>query len=141
MVQLLLFMKTALHSMNWNIKSNIWNSLHETNGKYENLNNMKSQLHYCDTTYYSFSYVVNAVHEYFEVTYSHLQISQHQASLRHQNFTVSYHSYITLVPQSILQLQLYFGCTLYSINNSRSTKIRVGWNGGLPLHVPNLKCF
>jgi len=47
----------------------------------------------------------------------HLQISQHQASLKHENFTVSYHSYPTLLPQHILQLQLHFSCTLYSINN------------------------
>jgi len=30
---------------------------------------------------------------------------------------------------------------LYSINNLRFTKIRVCWNGGLPLHVPDLKMF
>jgi len=45
----------------------------------------------------------------------HLQISQHQASLKHENFTLSYHT--TLLPQNILQLQLHFSCTLYSINN------------------------
>jgi len=38
---------------------------------------------------------------------------------------------ITATPQNILQLQLHFTCTLYSINNFRFTKIRVGWNGGL----------
>ena len=47
----------------------------------------------------------------------HLQISQHQAHLKHENFTVSYHSYPTLLLQNILQLQLHFSCTLYSINN------------------------
>jgi len=31
----------------------------------------------------------------------HLQISQHQARLKHENFTVSYHSYPTLLPQNI----------------------------------------
>jgi len=64
----------------------------------------------------------------------HLQISQHQASLKHENFTLSYQSYITFLPQSILQLLLHFSCTLYSINNLRFTKIRVCWNGELPLH-------
>jgi len=52
--------------------------------------------------------------EYFTVTDSHLQISQHQASLKHENFTESYHSCTTLLPQTILQLQLHFSCTLYS---------------------------
>jgi len=33
-----------------------------------------------------------------------------------------------------LQPQLHFICTLYSINSLRFTKIRVGWNGELPLH-------
>jgi len=50
------------------VRCNIWNSLHETNGKYENLNSMKSHLHYYYTTYYRCSYVANSVHEYFEVT-------------------------------------------------------------------------
>ena len=74
-------------------------------------------------------------------TYLHLQISQHQASSKHENFTLSYHSYTSLLPQNILQLQLHFGCTLYSINNLRFTKIRVSWNGELPLYVPNYKMF
>jgi len=91
------------------------------------------------TTHYRCSYMVNSVHEYFAETDSHLQISQHQASLKHENFTESYHSYTTLLPQNILQL--HFSCTLYSINNLRFTKIRVNWNGGLPLHVPNFKLF
>jgi len=69
--------------------------LHETNGKYENVNSMKSQLHYYHTTYYSCSYVVNSVHEYFTATDSRLQISQHQASFKNENFTVSYHSHAT----------------------------------------------
>jgi len=46
-----------------------------------------------------------------------LQISQHQASLKHENFTLSYHSYTTLLPQNILQLQLHFSCTPYNIKN------------------------
>jgi len=99
---------------------------------------MKSQLHYHHTIYYHRSYVVSSVHGYFAVTDSHLQISRHQASLKHKSFTVSYQSYITLLPQNILQLQLHFSCTLYNINNWRYTKVRVSWNGGLPLHVPNL---
>jgi len=61
----------------------------------------------------------------------------HQASSEHENFTESYHIYITLLLQNILQLQLHFSCTLYSINNLRFTEIRESWNGGLPLHVPN----
>jgi len=52
----------------------------------------------------------------------HLQISKHHASLKHEYFTVSYHSYTTLLPQNILQLQLPFSCTLYSINNLRFKK-------------------
>jgi len=71
----------------------------------------------------------------------HSQISQHQARLKHENFTVSYLSYPTLLPPNILQLHLHFSCTLYSINNLRFTKFSVGWNGGLPLHVPNFKMF
>jgi len=70
-----------------------------------------------NTLAYSCSYIVNSVHEYFAVTDSHLQIPQHQASLKHENFTVSYHSYTTSLPQNILQLQLHFSCTLYSRNN------------------------
>ena len=120
---------------------NICNSLHETNGKYENLNSIKSQLHYHHATYYSCSYVVNSIHQYFMETDFHLQISQHQARLKHENFTVSFHSYPTLLPQNILQLQLHFCCTLYSIKNLRFTKIRVRWNGELPPHVPNFKMF
>jgi len=70
----------------------------------------------------------------------HFQISQHQARLKHENFTVWYHSYPTLLSQNILQLQLHSRCTLYSINNLRFTKIRVSCNGELPL-VPNFKMF
>ena len=119
----------------------ICNSLHETNGKYENLNSIKSQLHYHQVTYYSWSYVVNLIHDHFMETDLHLQISQHQASLKHENFSLSYHSNATLLPQNILQLQMHFSCTLYSINNLRFTNIRVSWNGELPLHVPNYKIF
>jgi len=86
--------------------------------------------------YCSCIYVVNFVHEYFMETDLHLQISQHKASLKPENLTLSYHSYTTLVPQNILQLQLYFSCTLYSINNLRFTKIRFSWND-----VPNYKMF
>jgi len=68
----------------------------------------------------------------------HLQVLQHQASLKQENS--HYHITATL-PQNILQQQLHFVCTLYSINNLRFTKIRVGWNGELPLHVPNFKMF
>jgi len=123
------------------VRCNIFNSLHETNGKYENLNSIKSQLHYHHAIYYSCSYVVNSIHEYFMETDLHFQISQQQAHLKQEKFTVSYHSYSTLLPQNILQLQLQFSCTLYSTNNLRFTKIRVSWNGELPLHVPNFKMF
>jgi len=58
--------------------------MYETNGKCENLNSMKSQLHYYHTIYYSCSYVVNSVHEFFAVTDLHLQITQHQSSLTHE---------------------------------------------------------
>jgi len=109
------------------------------NGKLENLNSMKSQLHYYHSTYYSCSYVVNFIHEYFMETDLHLQISQPQGSLKHENFTLSYHNYTTLQPQNILQLELRCSCTLYSINIWSFTKIMVSWNGELPLglHVPN----
>jgi len=39
----------------------------------------------------------------------HLQVSQHQASLKQENFTLPYHSDTTA---NILQLQLHFICTL-----------------------------
>jgi len=41
------------------------NSLHETNGKYETLNSMKSQLRYYHTKYCSCSYLVNCIYQYF----------------------------------------------------------------------------
>ena len=119
---------------------NIWNSLHETKEKYQNLNSIKSQLHYYQAPYYRCRYVVNFVHEYLVETDSHLQISQSPASLKQENVTVSYHSYTTSLSQNILQLQLHFTYTLYSINNLRFTKFRVSWNGGL-LHVPNCEMF
>jgi len=97
------------------------------------LNSIKSQLHYHHATYYSCSYVVNFIHECFMETALHLQISQYDASLKHENFTLSYHSYTTLLLRNILQLQLHFSCTLYSINNLRFTKIRDSWNGELRL--------
>jgi len=80
---------------------------------FENLNSIKSQLHYHHGTYYSCSYVVNSIHEHFMETDLHLQVSQHQASLKHENFTPSYHSYTTLLPQNILQLRLHFRCSLH----------------------------
>ena len=121
----LLFKKTSFHSIKlkqYNLAGcNIRSSLHETNGKYENLNSIKSQLHYHHAIYYSCSCVVNFIHVHFMETDLHLQISQHQASFKYENFTVSYHSYTTLLPQNILQLQLHFSCTLCSINNLRFT--------------------
>jgi len=80
------------------------------------------KLHYHHATYYSCNYVVNFIHEYFMETDMHLQISQHQSNLKHENFTLSYHSYTTLLPQNNLQLQLHFSCTLYNISNLRFTK-------------------
>jgi len=119
-----LFMKTSFHSIKLKQQNlagcNICNSLHETNRKYENLNSTKSQLHYHHALYYSCSYEVNFIQEYFMETDLHLQTSQHQASLKHENFTLSYHT--TLLPQNILQLQLHFCCTL---NNLMFTKMRV----------------
>jgi len=80
-----LFMKTSFHNIKlkqWNLAGcKICNSLHETNGKYENFS-IKSQLHYHHPTYYSCSYVVNFIHEYFMETDLHLQVSQHQASFK-----------------------------------------------------------
>jgi len=112
-------MKAAFHGIKlkqWNLaECKICNSLHETKGKYENLNSIKLQLQYHHATDYSWSYVVNFIHEYFMETDLHLQISQHQVSLKHESFTLSYHSSTTLLPQNILQL--HFSCTLYSINN------------------------
>jgi len=71
----------------------------------------------------------------------HLQISQRQASLKHETFTLSYHSYTALLPQNILQLQLHFSCTLYSINNLRFKKL--GLVGIVSYHYMFLiiKCF
>jgi len=73
----------------------------------------------------------------------HLQISQHQASVKHENFTLSYHSYTALLPQNILQLQLHFTCTLYSINNLRLQKL--GLVGMVSCHYDYMfliiKCF
>jgi len=56
------------------------------------------------------SYVIHFIHEYFMEKDLHLQMShsQHQASLKHENFTLSYHSYTTLLRQKILQLQVHF---------------------------------
>jgi len=119
------YVNFTITALNWNNK--IWQDaaceIHCT----KQTENMK---YICD-------YVVNSVHEHFAETDSHLHTSQHQASLKHENFTVSYHSHTTLPPQNILQLQLHLSCTLYSINNLRFTKIRVSWNGELPFHVPN----
>jgi len=42
----------------------------------------------------------------FMETDLHLQISQHQAHCKHENFTVSYHSYPKLLPQN-MQLHLH----------------------------------
>jgi len=65
----------------------------------------------------------------------------YQASLEHENVTELYHSYIKLLPQNILQLQLHFSCTLYSINNLKFTKIRVVGIVGYHYMFLILKCF
>jgi len=103
--------------------------LHETNVKYENLNSMKSQLHYYHTTCCRWSYLVNSVHEYFTATDSHLQISQHQVNLKTENFTVSYHSYTyyynkticscTSSTTTMITSQKWIISTLWSKNNSQ----------------------
>jgi len=76
----------------------------------------------------------------------HLQISQHQAHFKNENCTVSYHSYE--LPH--ITTAKHFAATatfqLYTLHFTASTiwglqKIRVGWNGELPLHVLILKCF
>jgi len=138
--------KLHFTALNWSNK--IWQdaafAIHymKQTENFENLNSIISQLHYHHATYYSCTYVVNFIHEHFMETDLYLQVSQHQASLKYENFTLSYHSYTTLVPQNILQLQRHFSCTLYSINNLRFKKIRVSWNGELPLlHVPSFKMF
>jgi len=74
----------------------------------------------------------------------HLQISQLQASLKHENFKLSSHSYTTLLPQNVLQLQKHV-----SVHFTASTIW--GWQKlglvgmvsltELPLHVPNYKMF
>jgi len=65
-------MKTSFQSIKlkqWNLAGcNIYNSLHETNGQYENLNSIKSRLHYHHATYYHFSFVANFIREYFMET-------------------------------------------------------------------------
>ena len=74
----------------------------------------RSYWNVCNMSFLSFALAVIFIIKFME-TDLHLQISQHQASLKHENFTLSYHSYTTLPPQTILQLQLHFSCTLYNI--------------------------
>jgi len=109
-------------------RCNICSSLHETNGKYENLNSIKSQLHCHHATYYSCSYVVNLIHVLHGNRFALASLT---TSSKFETRKLSYRSYNTAKQ---LQLQLHFICTLYSITNLRFTKIRVGWNGELPLH-------
>jgi len=78
-----------------------------------------------NTLAYSCSYIVHSVHEYFAVTNSHLQILQHQASLKHENFTVSYRSYpnlnevVSVVPNFIWAVVI---CpNIYNIANLNET--------------------
>jgi len=86
-------------------------------------------------------YAIHCILLFFLSTDLHLQILQHQARLKHENFTVSYHSYPTLLPQNILQLRLHFNCAFYNINNLRFAKIKVSWDGELPLHIPNFQIY
>jgi len=44
--------------------------------------------------------ITNHIHGYFLETDSHLQTSQHQASLKHENLTVSYHKHTTLLTKN-----------------------------------------
>jgi len=76
---------------------------------------MKSQLQYYHTKYCSCSYLVNCICEYFTAADSHLENSQHQANLKHENFAVSYHSYTTLLPQNNLQLHIDKVLTLITL--------------------------
>jgi len=46
------------------------------------------------------------LYEYFTAPGSHLQISQHQANVKHETFTVSYHSYTTFLPQNNWRLYI-----------------------------------
>jgi len=71
----------------------------------------------------------------------HLQISQPQASLKRENFTLSYHCYTTLLPQNILQLQLHLvvhftASTIWGLP-------KLGLIGMVSYHynVPNYKMF
>jgi len=74
----------------------------------------------------------------------HLQISQHQASLKHENFTLSYHSYTTLLPQNIFQLQLHFSCSLHFATSPMWGSQKLGLVGMVSYYYNMfliLKCF
>ena len=93
---------------------------------------------------YSCSYVVKSIHEYLMETDLHLQISQNQARLKHENFTVSYRSYPTSLLLNILQLQLQYilvvhftASTIWGLQKSEL----VGMVSYHYLHVPNYKMF
>ena len=83
--------KLHFTALNWNVW--IWqDAIYEIHcmKQTENMKTWtaKSQLLYYHTTYYSWSYVVDSAHECFAETFSHSKISQHQASFKHENFTV-----------------------------------------------------
>ena len=102
LISVMQYCSWKLHFTAFNWSNEIWQdaiyAIHcmKQTENMKNLNSIKSQLHYHHATYYSCSYVVNFSHEYFMETDLHLQISLHQASLKHENFTLSYHSYTTL---------------------------------------------
>ena len=89
-------------------------------------NEITATVHYYHTTYCSCSCLVDSVHECFTATNSHLYMSQHQASLKHENLTLSYHSYASLLPQNNLQLQIkyYFHWQIHNIESKRSYYLR-----------------
>jgi len=88
-------------------RCNMWNSLHETNGKYDSLNSMKSQLQYYHTTYCSCSYLVNCIYEYFtatDFTLANFTLWSKFETRKHHRIISQY---TTLLPQNNLQLHIH----------------------------------
>jgi len=67
----------------------------------------------------------------------HLQVSQHQASLKQENFTLSFQSYTT-AKHFAATATFYFYTLQYQ--QFEVCKIRVSWNGELPLHQGFTTC-
>jgi len=137
-------MKTSLHSINLKQKylagCNIWNSLHETNGKCENLNSMKSHLHYYHTTYYRCSYAVNSIHEYFAMTdicksNNIKQVSNMKTSQNHITATSHYH-HKTFCSYSYISVEHFTASTIWGLQ-------KLGLVGMVGYHYMFLilKCF